>query len=145
MRASKPTGARPRAERTLRAATAALAFALPAGALADWTLVAADNGIYSAYADKATIRKSGSIVTMQGLYEFTRGDRTPEGESFFSTTVEREYDCAERRVRLMAYADHAAHFGQGRVVSSARRTRRWEDVVEGGIDDAYWKVACGQI
>jgi hypothetical protein len=48
-------------------------------------------------------------------------------------------------VRLMAHADHSAHFGKGRVVSAARRARRWESIVEGGIDDAYWKVACGQI
>jgi hypothetical protein len=31
------------------------------------------------------------------------------------------------------------------VVSSANRPRPWENVVEGGIDEAYWKFACGAI
>ncbi len=114
--------------------------ALPA--LAEWTPVAPDNGIYAAYADRATIRRDGPIASMAGMYEFARGDLTPEGIPFYSTTAQREYDCRERRVRLISYADHAQHFGQGAVVSAAHAPRRWEPVVEGGIDAAYWKIAC---
>jgi len=109
---------------------------------ADWTPVAPSNGIFSAYADRATITRAGAVATMRGMYDFDRGDLTPEGLRMFSSTVEREYDCAGRRVRLVAYWDHAGHFGEGAVVASARRPRRWEDVVEGSLDDAFWTVAC---
>ncbi len=122
-----------------------LLFALSGSAAADWTPVAADNGIFAAYADRATIERSGSLVRMQGLYDFAQGDLTPSGASYFSTTVQREYDCSARKVRLIAYADHSERLGAGRVVSSANRPRPWESVVEGGIDDAYWKFACGAI
>ncbi|TAK72356.1 MAG: hypothetical protein EPO19_02145 [Betaproteobacteria bacterium] len=75
----------------LRGGIAILFFALSGSAGADWTPVAADNGIFS------------------------------------------------------AHADHSERFGAGRVVSAANRPRPWENVVEGGIDDAYWKFACGEI
>ncbi|TAK40846.1 MAG: hypothetical protein EPO27_20385 [Betaproteobacteria bacterium] len=124
---------------------AMLLLALSGGAGADWTPVAADNGIFSAYADRATIERSGSLVRMQGMYDFAKGDLTPTGVGFFSTTVQREYDCSARKVRLIAHADHSERFGAGRVVSAANRPRPWETVVEGGIDDAYWRFACGEI
>jgi len=104
--------------------------------------VAPDNGIYAAYADKATIRRDGPYALMRGMYDFPRGDFTPEGARMFSTTVEREYDCREPRVRLVSYADHAERLGRGVVVGRADARRRWEAVVEGSVDAAYWKIAC---
>jgi hypothetical protein len=118
------------------------ALCLTGSARADWTEVAASNGIYAAYADKATIRRAGPYATMLGMYDFPRGDFTPDGARMFSTTVEREYDCREPRVRLMRYADHAEPLGRGRVVASADGRRRWEAVVEDSLDAAYWKIAC---
>ena len=109
---------------------------------ADWTPVAPDNGIYAAYADRSTLRREGPFATMLGMYDFPKGDFTPEGARFYSTTVEREYDCREPRVRLMRYADHAERLGLGIVVGTAQGRRRWETVVDGSLDAAYWKVAC---
>lgn len=111
-------------------------------AAADWTQVAPDNGIYAAYADKATIRRDGPYATMRGMYDFPRGDFTPEGARMFSTTVEREYDCREPSVRLVSYADHAERLGRGLVIGRAEARKRWEAVVEGSVDAAYWKIAC---
>jgi hypothetical protein len=111
-------------------------------ASADWTPVAPDNGIYAAYVDRATLRRDGAYATMHGMYDFRHGDFTPEGARFYSTTVEREYDCREPRVRLMSYADHAGRLGRGEIVGSAPGRLRWEAVVEGSLDAAYWKIAC---
>jgi len=113
-----------------------------APARADWTPVAPDNGIYSAYADRSTVRRDGPYATMLGLYDFTRGDFTPDGARYFSTTVEREYDCRERRVRLVRYTDHAERLGRGVIVTAAEGRRRWEAVVDGSLDAVYWKIAC---
>lgn len=115
------------------------------GAPADWTPVTPDNGIFSSWADKATIRRDGAVATMQGMYDFPRGDLTPEGRPMFSSIVEREYDCSARTVRLLAYEDHAGRRGEGRIVDAARRTRPWQEVVEGSVDEAFLKVACGSI
>jgi hypothetical protein len=112
------------------------------GARADWTAVAPGNEIYSAYADKASIRRSGSVASMDGLYDFRRQDFTPEGRGLYSTAVLREYDCAGRRVRLLSAIDFSGHMGEGVVVSASDRHGRWEAIVAGGIDEAYWTVAC---
>lgn len=121
----------------------ALAWASAACAAPPWQQVAPDNGIYAAYADPSSLRREGDIAVMRGMYDFQRGDFTPQGIRLYSTTVQREYDCRARRVRLVSYADRAERGGEGAVVAEARGARRWEAVVEGSLDAAYWDIACG--
>jgi len=110
-----------------------------------WTEVSADNGIFAAYADRSTIRRDGAMARMQGLYDFRRGDFTPQGFPFHSTLVDREYDCSASRVRLLAYEDRAQRFGEGPVVGSDRSSRRWEAIAQGSVDAAFFSVACGAL
>ena len=126
----------------MRAAVLLVLVLAGGGALAEWTPVGRANNIYAAYADTATIRRVGGVVTMHGLYDFPRQDFTPDGKALFSTAVLREYDCEGRRVRLMSSVDFAGHMGEGEPVSTSRSPRRWEGVVPGGIDDAFWQIAC---
>jgi hypothetical protein len=42
----------------------------------------------------------------------------------------------------VSYADHAERLGRGPVVARADARRRWEPVLEGTVDAAYWKIAC---
>lgn len=122
----------------------ALALALvAASAAADWTRVGGDGRIHEGYADRDGIRPKGANVTMPGLYDFTRADLNPEGLPYRSTVVLREYDCAGRRVRLLSYIDFAGRMGTGAVVSRVEREGRWEPVVEGALDEAFLKAACG--
>jgi hypothetical protein len=121
-----------------------LVLALLSGAAAaDWTGVGRANEIYSAYADRDSIRRQGSMATMHGLYDFRRQDFTPEGRGLYSTAVLREYDCAGRRVRLLSAIDFSGRMGEGTPVSASDRPGRWEAVLEGGIDIAFLRVACG--
>lgn len=99
--------------------------------------------IHTPYADKGSIRRNGALVRMSGLYDFTRQDFTPEGRGLFSSVVLREYDCAQGRVRLLSAIDFSGHMGAGEAVGTSARAGRWESIVEGGVDEAYWKVACG--
>ena len=111
-------------------------------AAADWTAVGSDQDIYSAFADTATIHVHGANVSMSGMYDFMKRDFTPDGKGLFSTVVLREYDCAARRVRLLSAIDFSGHMGAGEAVSTSAYTGRWEPVIEGALDEAYWKVAC---
>jgi len=120
-----------------------LLIASSGGAAADWSPVGGDEEIFRAYADPDTIRRSGDRARMAGLYDFKRADRTPEGRELFSTTVQREYDCASLQVRLLAHVDHAGHMGEGAAVSSGAAPGRWEPVVAGALDEAFLKIACG--
>lgn len=111
-------------------------------AAADWTGVGRANEIYSAYADRDSIHRKGSMATMHSLYDFRRRDFTPEGRGLSSTVVLREYDCAGRRVRLLSSIDFSGRMGEGAAVSTRNTPGRWEEVHEGGIDAAYLNVAC---
>ena len=126
-----------------RALGLALALACSPAA-ADWTAVGGANEVYSAFADRESIRRAGDLVHMHGLYDFRRRDYTPDGRALFSTAVLREYDCAGRRVRLVSAVDFSGHMGEGEVVSASARTGRWEEVVAGGIDEAFLRVACAR-
>jgi len=90
----------------------------------------------------ASIRRHGELATMHGLYDFRRQDFTPDGHALYSTVVLREYDCAGRRVRLLSAIDFSGHMAEGAAVSTSERPGRWEEVVAGGIDDAYLQFAC---
>jgi hypothetical protein len=110
-----------------------------------WTEVSADNGIFAAYADRSSIRREGAVAFMRGLYDFRRGDFTPQGFPFHSTLVEREYHCSAGRVRLLAYEDHAQRLGEGPIVDAVRSPRRWEQIADGSVDAAFFRVACGAL
>jgi hypothetical protein len=128
--------------RSIRGILSFLLLAASGALLADWTRVSPDNDIFSAYADRPSIRRQGDMVRMQGLYDFRRQDFTPGGKGLYSTVVLREYDCSARRVRLLSAIDFSGHMGEGTAVSTSETPRRWEDVVAGGVDELYWNVAC---
>ena len=126
-----------------RSSSFALLLALwCAGAEADWTPVGQGDYIASAYADRDTIRRNGAMTSMSGMYDFRRQDFTPEGRGLFSTVVLREYDCAQRRVRLLSSIDFEGQMGSGSAVDTSTRTGRWEEIVAGALDEVFWNIAC---
>jgi hypothetical protein len=123
-----------------------LALIFCGSAAADWSLVGGNQDIYSAYADKESVKKSGDSVQMLGLYDFLMADVAVDGQPHESTIVLREYDCREARVRLLAFVDYSGHMGAGKVISrpESPAAGRWESVVPGAVDEAFWKLACAR-
>lgn len=119
-------------------------------AAADWTLMGGSTDIYSAYADTATVRGiPPGHVQMWGLYNFSRPDIAVTGDRHQSTRSLREYDCGVPRVRLLSFVDYAGPMGTGKVISEGipgdvQLPGRWEAVVPGAVDEAFWKAACGK-
>ena len=130
--------------RSIRGILSLILAAASGAVLADWARIASDDDIYSAYADKQSVRRQGDLVRMQGLYDFRRRDFTPDGKGLFSTVVLREYDCNKRQVRLLSAIDFSGHMGTGIAVSTSDRPRRWEEIVAGGIDEIYFTLACSR-
>ena len=113
-------------------------------AAADWSLIGGNQTIYSAYADRDSVRRSGDSAQMLGLYDFLMADVAVDGQPHESTVVLREYDCRRQRVRLLAFVDYAGHMGAGKVISRAGApvAERWEPVLPGTIDEVFWQLAC---
>jgi hypothetical protein len=38
--------------------------------------------------------------------------------------------------------DFAGHMGAGGAVDTSARAGRWEDIVAGALDEAFWTIAC---
>ena len=113
-------------------------------AMADWIAVGKGDYIHTPYADTASIRRDGALARMSGMYDFRRQDFTPEGKALFSSVVLREYDCAQRQVRLLSSIDFSGHMGAGEAVSASSRVGRWESIVAGALDEGYWNIACAE-
>ena len=106
-------------------ASLVLALGLACGdAAAQWTALGRGDYIHTPYADKASIRREGSMARMSGMYDFSRQDFTPDGKALYSSVVLREYDCAQRRVRLLSSIDFSGHMGGGEAVSTSVRVAR---------------------
>ena len=113
-------------------------------AAAEWTPVGGKERIFSAYADKTSIAKTGNSVRMLSLYDFLMADVSADGHPHASTVALREYDCRLKQVRLLAYVDYAGNMGTGRVISpaNAKGSDRWDPVVPGALDESFLAVAC---
>jgi hypothetical protein len=130
--------------RSIRVILSFVLALLSGNAAAEWTAVRGADEIHTPFADRSTIRRSGAIARMSGMYDFRKQDYTPDGKGLYSTVVLREYDCAARRVRLLSYIDFSDHMGTGTVVGTGNAPGRWENLVPGALDEAYWTIACGE-
>lgn len=120
------------------------------GANADWTLMGGSTDIFSAYADIASARRiEPGHVQMWGLYNFSRPDVAVTGHKHQSTRSLREYDCTVPQARLLSFVDHSEAMGTGAMIlagnpGDVQLPGRWEAVVTGAVDEAFWKAACGK-
>lgn len=103
------------------------------------------------YFDPTMIRRDGGLATlwqvtdyksMQGNAPFGQFMMNPH--RFFSTKSHKEFDCVNKRVRLLASSEHSQHMGTGvqHVVVVAQGFGL--PIEPGSINDALWEVACGK-
>ena len=123
-------------------------------AYAEW--VAIENkyqspGLRTVYFDPDTIHREGHLVTIWQLtdYESMQGSvglgRFGVGPSrFVSTKTHKQFDCVEKRLRLLAYMEFLRHMGTGRRNDGYVDKGNWIPVEPDSINQALWEVACGK-
>ena len=115
-------------------------------AAATWVTVAIHDepGSFVVYADPATIRRSGNLVTVWELNNYTAPQVVAPGLSFLSGKAQAEYDCIEHRVRHLFQAQYSEAMGAGNVVSSRSEPNGWIPIPPGSIAEITSKLACGK-
>lgn len=121
-------------------------------AVASWVEIGHSDA-YTAYADPATIRKSGDRVKMWSLYDYKKalvshgGDKKP----YLSQKTQYEYDCKQGQKRMLAYSLHSGNMGTGDVVvrnsepyKEIGDSEKWWPVVPESMAQSVWKYACGK-
>ena len=88
---------------------------------AEWVAVEKDNlspGLQTAYIDPDTIRRDGNLVTLWQLIDFKRmqgnagiGRLGFGPHRFLSTKTHKQFDCAEKRLRLLAFTEFSRNYG----------------------------------
>jgi len=116
--------------------------------------------IQTVYFDPERISRDGNLVTvwqltdykwMQGTgavinpYAFGRLYRfqlAPHG--FFSTTTLKQFDCVNKRVRLLAFTEFSHHMGTGKRNDGYVDQDRWLTVEPESANQALGELVCGK-
>ena len=104
-------------------------LALSSGpAYAEWIAVDENNqlaGIMTVYIDPDSIHRKGNLVTMWQLIDFKtmQGGRSPT--RFSSTKIQKQFDCAEARTRLLRVTDFWGNMGTGEPAEAYVEKGNW--------------------
>ena len=84
-------------------------------------------------------------MTMWQLIDFKWMQGNPRGpDRFLSTETHKQFDCAEKRLRLLAFTEFSRHMGIDIPADGYVDTGNWLPVEPDSISQALWEVACGQ-
>ena len=108
-------------------------------------------GLRTVYIDSATIRREGNLVTLWLLtdYKSMQGNvgMGPVGfgpQRFFSTKTQKQFDCTNTRLRLLAYTEFSRHMGTGEPNDGYIDQNTWLPVEPKSLNQGLWEVACSK-
>ena len=97
--------------------------------------------IYRVYVDPDNIQRNGDVVTLWALFDYTT-IQSIVGGPWLSSKAQRQFDCAEKRIRLLGYMTFTGNMGSGESVFSNSQETKWEPIAPDSIDRKLWEVAC---
>ena len=107
-------------------------------------------GLRTVYVDPDTIRREGNLVTLWLLMDFKwmqgnagMGHFGLDPSRFLSTKTQMQFDCAEKRLRLLAFTEFSRNMGTGIPADGYVDTGNWVPVKPDSMNQALWEVACG--
>ena len=126
----------------------ALLFLGTVPAYAEWVAVEKDYlspGLQTVYIDPDSIRREGNMVTMWQLIDFKWGQGNGRGAHRFSSTkTQKQFDCPQKRLRLLAFTEFSRHMGTGIAANGYVDKDNWLPVEPESISQALWEVVCGK-
>jgi hypothetical protein len=99
--------------------------------------------VYTVYVDPDTIRRKGDVVKLWALFDY-KTIQAIVGGPWLSSKTQREYDCVEKRVRLLGFTTFSGNMGSGEAVYSNPDESKWEPVAPDSLDRNLWEVACSK-
>jgi len=112
--------------------------------IAEWTEVDTSNSIgLTAYADPATINRSGNKVEMWVLYDY-KTVQTNARKPYISIRGQWRYDCKGKREQPIYEILLSENMGRGEVIGKAiyDESVKWMSVSPESVGMAFWKLAC---
>jgi hypothetical protein len=117
-------------------------------AYAEWVAVEKDYllpGLQTVYVDPGTIHREGNLVTVWQLINFKWMQGSPRGPNrFLSTETHKQFDCAEKRIRFLAFTEFSRRMGTGIPADGYVDNGIWLPVEPESINQALSEMACGK-
>jgi hypothetical protein len=111
-------------------------------AYAEWIKVSeGDEPGKTVYVDPATIRRNSNLVKMWQFYDY-KTVQTLGGNRFLTAKEQWEFDCAEKRSRVVARKEFSGNMGSGTMVFTNSEVGKWIPVMPDSIGEIVWNVAC---
>jgi hypothetical protein len=97
---------------------------------------------YTVYVEPDTIRRNGEVVKLWALMDFSAMQTEPN-PTYLSVQSQREFDCTEERVRLLALTAFSGNMGSGKVVFSySDPNDQGISIEQGSVAQSLWKFVC---
>lgn len=97
------------------------------------------------YIDPATIRREGNLVEVWQLTDYRWMQGGPKATPrFLSTTTHKQFECTDKRLRLLAYTEFSHRMAAGNASNGYVDKDRWLPVEADSINEALWKALCNQ-
>lgn len=117
-------------------------------ASAEWVAVEKDYllpGLQTVYVDPDSICREGNLVTLRQLIDFKWMQGSARGPTrFMSTETQKQFDCAEKRFRLLAFTEFSHRMATGRRADGYVDRDNWLSVEPESTNQALWEAACGK-
>lgn len=102
-------------------------------------------GLLIVYVGPNTILREGNLVTMRQLIDFKGMQGSAGGPTrFMSTETHKQFDCAEQRLRLVAFTEVSHRMGTGIRADGLVDKDNWLSIEPESLNQALWEVACGK-
>jgi hypothetical protein len=113
-------------------------------AYAEWVKVSdSDETGKTVYVDPATIRRNSNLVKMWQFYDY-KTVQTVGGNRFLTAKEQWEFDCAEKRGRVVARKEFSGNMGSGTMVFTNSEVGKWIPAIPDTISQTVWEVVCGK-
>lgn len=111
-------------------------------ALAEWTVGGNSEGL-TYYIDRDSIQREGDSALMWNLTDYEKPQGW-QGQAFYSSKAQFEYDCIGRRTRVMEEAGFSEHMGKGAQTYTVHGPRDWATAKPGSVAETRLGIACGR-
>lgn len=111
-------------------------------AYAGWMLATgSDQTGITLYLDPDTLHRKGDLVKVWQLLDY-KIIQNVGGDSYLSTKLQRQFDCAEARTRILTFTNFSGNMGRGNVVHTGLDETKWEPIAPDSVNQVLWEVAC---
>ena len=122
-----------------------LAILVSATVSADWVKIpGATDAASEKFIDLKAIRQTGPMNTMRRVWEISNRVKAAP-DKVLSTKNHVEYDCKDRRVRVLEESNFSEHWAQGENLTSAvldPKPGSWSDLTKGSLSETIFNRVC---